>query len=833
MKLVVCLLTALTVTVANAQVVRLVKDLSGESVTAVAIDGTGTNVFAVASSNQYGTDPKYRNQIFRWDAASGAGTQLTNFELGVSSISISDDGQWLAFISTSDITGSNKDESDEVFVMHPDGTGLTQLTNDASLTGWGVQCAKISGSGNRIVFVADTDPLGTNPARTTHAFVVDREGANLVQIQSAEALSSSSAISDDGNRVVFQEYVPASNSSHILESAADGSSAPIVVATVLQYANPVSFSGNGGTIVYSEFTTNNITKVNWDGTGLISPLVAGGVPSITDDGLTVFYRAPTNTTIHKIGSDGAGDTIVSTPSPPLKYGSPVVSGDGSRIALTSSVGQIAGGSNPDGGVELLAMDASGGTQRQLTMMSMFPMDAAAPSRGITNAAAPRILSNGTRIYFTSNGDPLGANPDHVYQVFTILPTGTGLSQVTHLAKNANGGLESLSVSDAGIVVFEARTTCSLTDIFKINTNGTGLTQLTNVCAGGSLGLEHDPIVRFDGQWVIFEGVYNSVYGIYKISINGGAVSSVANTEIGDYISYRMSTIPISYVVFEDPGNLDGLNPSHKHQISRVAIAGGGKARIALDPAYDSYSPDISGDGSKIVWESQGDFVGENADHSNEIFLYDASTAAKRQLTHTDGISTFATLPAITRDGSWVYYGVYSGTSVDWLRQSVATGEVQRITGYHSGLSAPYYADVDGTGAKTVFTGANIIHESPNWTSLFLADQTAKPTFTVGKASPTYLTWDPDPQSVRYDVLRGDLADLSITSGTVSLGGVTCVEDDSRDNRTLGSEDATQPAPGQGFFYLYRGTTGVPALAGSWGQGTGGLERVAGVGSCNP
>jgi hypothetical protein len=117
--------------------------------------------------------------------------------------------------------------------------------------------------------------------------------------------------------------------------------------------------------------------------------------------------------------------------------------------------------------------------------------------------------------------------------------------------------------------------------------------------------------------------------------------------------------------------------------------------------------------------------------------------------------------------------------------------------------------------------------------VFLADQTAKADIAVGSAAPTLVAWDPDPQSIRYDVIRGDVARLSIAGSTIDLGEVFCMEDDSPDNHTRGHEDATQPVPGQAFFYLYRGTSGPGAVAGSWGQGAGNRERVAGAGSCGP
>jgi len=85
----------------------------------------------------------------------------------------------------------------------------------------------------------------------------------------------------------------------------------------------------------------------------------------------------------------------------------------------------------------------------------------------------------------------------------------------------------------------------------------------------------------------------------------------------------------------------------------------------------------------------------------------------------------------------------------------------------------------------------------------------------------------------YDVVRGSIANLSIAGSTVNLGSVSCLEDDSPDAHTKGYGDPVEPAPGQAFFYLYRGSVGFAATVGTYGQGTGGKERVAGSGGCNP
>jgi len=144
---------------------------------------------------------------------------------------------------------------------------------------------------------------------------------------------------------------------------------------------------------------------------------------------------------------------------------------------------------------------------------------------------------------------------------------------------------------------------------------------------------------------------------------------------------------------------------------------------------------------------------------------------------------------------------------------------------------PVAMDADSTGTRTLILGPNDLTSHTTGSTLFIADQNVKQKLYVGKTSPTSLSWDADPQSKRYDVIRGDLANLGIAGATVNLGSVTCLENDSPDNNIAGFEDTAQPNPGQVFFYLHRGTIGHPAVTGSYGQGTGARERVAGTGAC--
>jgi len=815
---------ALLSTCALAQVVREVKSFPYEYFVGAAIDGPGSVVYTVSSSNQYGTNPDGREQIFRWETATGTGAQLTNFEEGVESVSVSDDGQWLAFISNGDLTGSNHDESGELFVMHPDGSGVTQLTNDVSLAGDGVTIAVISGSGNRIVFTADIDPVGANPERSREVFVVDHDGGNLRQLtQSISPINLQDlvpAISDDGSRVAFLVGRVLAPALQVFAVPADGSSVASIVATGTSSYATIALSGNGETIVFQD--QDKISKVSWDGTGSVTLLVApGSSPLISDDGQTVVYNKASS--IWKIGIDGTGATLIAANVLPWRYTPLALSGDGTRIAASTSDGV-----NNYNESQLVAMDAAGGSLHQLTALSLAG----------AGAFDPQILPTAGRIYFMSNFDILGSNADHSMEVFTMNADGSGLAQLTAIPANVYV-VQDYAVSDAGVVLFQStgnltgQNSCNAYQLYKINTNGTGLTQVT-----GCTGTPYKRLaakILYNGQYVVYQGddrVGTNTDGspeLFRVAANGTGLTPITADDDHQYKYPRLSaSAGIQYVVYNSESNLDGQNPNTRAQIFRVPLFGTVSQRLTADPGYDSWEPDVSGDGSKVVWWSQADFVGSNPGHLWQIFLWDATTGLKRQLTSPTLGDAYGP-PRFSRDGAWVFF--WQG---GLARVSIATGAAQRISGFgHRSSAVSTVPAIDSGGNHVAFIGRDIVDRSPSGGSVFMTDLTAKPKIVVGKSAPTLLTWDPEPDPIRYDLVRGNLASLAIAGSTVDLGTVVCLEDDSPDNHTRGFEDAAQPAPGQGFFYLYRGTTGPAALTGSWGQGSGSLERVAGAGSCNP
>ncbi len=102
--------------------------------------------------------------------------------------------------------------------------------------------------------------------------------------------------------------------------------------------------------------------------------------------------------------------------------------------------------------------------------------------------------------------------------------------------------------------------------------------------------------------------------------------------------------------------------------------------------------------------------------------------------------------------------------------------------------------------------------------------------TLNGASSTVLNWQPIPggSGAVYDVVRGDVANLSGGAGGVNLGALTCIENDSADTSTSSTPDTALPGAGASYFYLVRFRLGLSL--GTYGTGSAGGTR-SGTGGC--
>jgi len=860
----------------RGQVVRQITDVKTAVAGPGAMDDVGSAVFAGSSADPAAGNPGHAFEIFRFDPATGAATQVTTAPRGVSPlVSVSDDGSWIAFPSPADLTGQNHDQSVELFVMSSSGSQITQLTNEPAPNAGGVSSVAMAGGGSRIAFLAGTNPLGTNPLYVDQLFVINRDGNGLRQLTAVASGSIGGvSISDDGSRIAFShdgDLVPGGNpdlGSEIFVVNADGTGLRQLTSTAATYGSSApSLSGNGVRIAFQSngdlVGTNTIHQdevfvVNWDGTGLrqltrtTSVLTLFGAPgaqspAITDDGLTVFFQStygklflPVNLDgnyeIFKIRADGTGLTVLTNTLLSLGCFFPTVSGNGGRVTYYG-IGTSA---------TLEVMDGSGGAKRTLLTFDL-----------IFNQA-PAITPDGTRAVFVKATGLLSSS-----QLWRVETDGTSLSQVTSLS---SGTPASPSVAaDRETIVFSADSdptggnSDTSEEIFTVRADGSGIRQLTFGASGTN---SQNPVVAAGSGVVVFDsnadltgGNVDASREIFKVNLDGTGLAQLTSGLVSTTSDLPRVDASGTWVVFESNADLDGGNPDGTTEIFRIRTDGGGLQRITGSATLDSRLPDIDGAGDRIAFNSAADPLGTNPELNGEVFVFEPATLVLRQLTFTtEGTSGGA---RITGDGAWVYFASDApifetdpSHPSDLYRVPAAGGTIERIGGLRAGVPSSALGAVGGAAAGMTGGGGGVVVDGSGAVSAFsgmgdftgqnrdilpeiwVADRRTVPGLEVGKAAPTVLSWSVESGPLRYDAIRGAVSSLrSGPGGTADLGAVICLENDSPDTTTAGYGDASDPLPGQAFFFLYRGSQGFLGGPGSYGSSSVGAERTPGTGDC--
>jgi Tol biopolymer transport system component len=215
--------------------------------------------------------------------------------------------------------------------------------------------------------------------------------------------------------------------------------------------------------------------------------------------------------------------------------------------------------------------------------------------------SPRLTADGKRIFFTSTKDNASG------EIFYMNVDGSNLVKaVDHTL--AGGMIRDISLYQNGQkIIFNQEFGTypnRYSQVCKVNSDGTGLVALTSYPADGSC---YDPWVNETANKVLYSCLTNTGRKIYSM----------------------------------------GLDGSNKHQLTS---SGPG----------DQLHPQISPDGTKIVFE------GWWPPYDADIFIMDIDGNNVKQLTNYSAYGTIATkfslTPSFSKDGSQVYYSSNSNTS---------------------------------------------------------------------------------------------------------------------------------------------------------------------------
>jgi len=194
-----------TVTAAFTQVTNTVSGATTLSNSRATISDNGQRIALISNGNFTGGNADGNYEVFLYEVATAAFTQVTSTTDGEFLrdlfLSLSADGNSLAFNMIRDLTGGNPDGNDEIFLYDVPGAIVTQITSTAT----GINnLAAISADGRRIAFVANSNPTGGNPDGNYELYFFDVPTGLFTQVTSNTAFANTEpSISADGRWTAF------------------------------------------------------------------------------------------------------------------------------------------------------------------------------------------------------------------------------------------------------------------------------------------------------------------------------------------------------------------------------------------------------------------------------------------------------------------------------------------------------------------------------------------------------------------------------------------------------------------------------------------------------
>ncbi len=255
----------------------------------------------------------------------------------------------IAFHSTRD-TG----ETSEIYVMNPDGSGVTRLTNN-NATDW---LPSWSFDGTRITFVSERDG-------NDEIYVMNADGSKQTRLTTNSATDSYPTWSPDGTRIAFHSD-RTGETSEIYVMNPDGSGVTRLTNNNATDYYP-SWSSDGTRIVFVSYRDGNseIYVMNADGskqTRLTTNNTITWNPSWSPTEDIILFQAGQETRweIYVMNIDGSNQTNL-TKNPGQNW-SPAWSPDGKYITFSA---------NRNGNYEIYVMNKDGSSQTNLTNNSAF------------------------------------------------------------------------------------------------------------------------------------------------------------------------------------------------------------------------------------------------------------------------------------------------------------------------------------------------------------------------------------------------------------------------------------------------------------------------------
>lgn len=363
-------------------------------------------------------------------------------------------------------------------------------------------------------------------------------------------------------------------------------------------------------------------------------------------------------------------------------GRPAINDDGTRIVFYSDI-DFLGQGIPEEQYEIWLYDTTTMTVTRLTT---------AAGIGDRRSFFPVINGNGTQIVFESNADFLEQGiPDNRGEIWLYDTTTMTLTRITAANSGDRRGSSPAISGDGTKIAFASNadflnqgSTHTRRELWLYDTTTMTFTRITTTTEGRSL---YQPSINADGKRIAF------VYGTKYIDQAG---TTRHRQEIWLYDTTTMTLTQLTTSV--GSGFRDSTNPDISADGTKIVFnsnadffnQGIGEynfevwlydtttmtlTRITPNTSLEfggSGSPTISNDNTKIAFMSAANFLSPTAEPHPEIWLYDTNAMTFTRLTHTDMHYLGHHSPAISGDGNRVTFV----SDVDFLNGNVSTGQYE-------------------------------------------------------------------------------------------------------------------------------------------------------------
>jgi VCBS repeat-containing protein len=426
----------------------------------ISLSADGTRIVFTSINDLTGGNPDGNGEVFLYDTTTETFTQVTHtngFFVNNWQTSLSGDGQHIAFSSFADLTGGNPDGNRELFLYEVATGAFTQVTDTTLIYS---DYPSLNHDGTRVAFHSTADLTGENPYPNQEIFLYDIASDTFTQVThgAPRQVSHSPLLSGDGTELAFT-----SQGANFLYDIASETFTRVGDIIPVAVSSP-SLSGDGSQFIYFsgssyaflyDVATDTVTRITL-ATGQNS-----SDSSLGDKDIRIAFSSQADPTGGNPDGnrelflfDVATDTLtqVTHTTGTVLY-TALLSADGTRIVFDSNA-DLTGG-NPDGNSEIF-MAVEGENQPPLAADDDFSgMEDVSVGGNVLsdNGHGPDLDPNGHLL--TVNPTPVAA-PDHGSLVlnadgsFTYTPNlnFNGTDQFVYEVSDGQGGTATATVTIA-------------------------------------------------------------------------------------------------------------------------------------------------------------------------------------------------------------------------------------------------------------------------------------------------------------------------------------------------------------------------------------------------